>query len=163
MTTGTAMAPAKPEKPMPWTDPFRLFRNRPTRLLDEPFSLFRAFAPFFEENLPLTTWTPLCDVFETPKEIVVKAELPGVQKEHLHVNIENTVLTLRGERAFEEETTRESYHRVERNYGEFMRSFTLPTTVDPNRIHAVFNDGVLTLRLPKREEALPKQIEVKVQ
>jgi HSP20 family protein len=142
-------------------DPFRLFPNRPTRLFEEPITVFRPFLPF-EENLPLAAWTPPCDIYETEKEIVLKMELPEVKKEDVHVTMENNVLTLRGERKFEEKVDRENYHRVERNYGEFLRSFTLPTFVEGDKIVADFKDGVLTVNLPKKEEARPKQIEVKV-
>ena len=164
MMTGTVVAPAKNVRGLARAgDPLRMFWNRQNRLFEEPFSLLKALAPFVEESLPLTTWTPLCDVYETEKEIVVKAELPEVKKEEISVGIENNVLTLRGERRFEEEARHENYHRVERNYGEFMRSFTLPASVDPNRIHAGFKDGVLSVTLPKREEARPRQIEIKVE
>jgi HSP20 family protein len=159
MTKGTAVAPATTRHNVAQTDPLRLFR---TRLFDEPLTLFRAFAPFPEEDLSLKTWAPPCDIFETEREVVVKAELPEVKKEDVRVAVENNTLTISGERRFEEEVRRENYTRVERNYGEFMRSFSLPTTVDPNRIHAEFTNGMLTVTLPKREEARPKQIEVKV-
>jgi HSP20 family protein len=115
-----------------------------------------------EETWSLSTWAPACDIYETENEIVVKAELPEVKKENVHVSIENNVLTIRGERKFEEETNRENYHRVERAYGEFVRSFSLPATIDANRIGAEFKEGVLRVTLPKREEAKPKQIEVQV-
>lgn len=161
MTTGTYMAPTTNFRNFPTTDPFRLFQNRPTRLFEDPFALFRAFVPT-EETLPLMTWTPPCDIYETAKEIVLKVELPEIKRENVHVTIENNLLTMRGERVFTEETDRENYHRIERHYGEFMRSFTLPTFVDPNKVHAEFKDGVLTMTLPKREEAWTKQIEVKV-
>jgi HSP20 family protein len=133
-----------------------MFQNRLNRLFDFPF------APFAEETLPLTAWVPPCDVYETDKEIVVKAEIPGLKKEDVFVSIENNVLMIRGERKFADEVKRETYHRVERSYGEFLRSFTLPTFIDPNKILAEFKDGLLWVFLPKREEAKPKQIEVKV-
>ncbi len=142
------------------TDPFRLL-NRPTRLFEEPFTMF-PFLPMTEENWPLAAWAPPCDIFETDKELVLKVELPEVKKEEVDVTLENNVLTLRGERKFEERTERENYHRVERHYGEFMRSFTLPAFVDATKINAEFKDGVLTVTLPKHEEARPKQINVKV-
>jgi HSP20 family protein len=120
------------------------------------------FEPFGEETLPLTTWVPACDIYETDKEIVVKAELPGLKKEDVFVSLDNNVLMIRGERKFEGEVKRENFHRVERTYGEFLRSFTLPTFIDSNKILAEFKDGLLMVTLPKREEAKPKQIEVKV-
>jgi len=159
MTSGTALAPAKSRLTVPRTDPLRLFR---TRLFQDPYDLFRAFAPFPEEELSPRTWSPPCDIFETEKEVVIKAELPEVKKEEVSVSVGNNILTLGGERRFEEEVGRENYTRVERNYGEFMRSFTLPNTVDPNRVRAEFNNGMLTVTLPKREEAQPRQIRVDV-
>jgi HSP20 family protein len=116
----------------------------------------------FEEGLPLTAWAPACDVFETDKALVIKAELPEVKKENVFVTMENNILTIRGERKFEEEKKRDNYHRIERSYGEFMRSFTLPPFVDATKINAEFKDGMLNITLPKLAEATPKQIEVKV-
>jgi HSP20 family protein len=162
MTTGTHMLPTKGLHALLPTDPFRLFPNRNNRLFEDAFNLFRPFAPFTEETLPLTTWTPLCDIYETEREIVLKMELPEVKKEDVRVTLENNVLTMRGERKFEERAEGENYHRVERQYGEFMRSFSLPTTVDPEGIKATYKDGVLAMTLPKRKDARPKQIEVKV-
>ena len=158
MTPGTFLTPRK--NVMNFMDPFR-FLNRPNRLFEEPFTLFGP--PLgTEENWPLTTWTPLSDVYETDKAIVLKVELPEVKKEEVEVTLQNNVLTLRGERKFEAKTDHENYHRVERHYGEFMRSFTLPTFVDISKIKAEFKDGVLTVTLPKHEEARPKQINVNV-
>jgi HSP20 family protein len=158
MNIGTAMAPAKTFSALPrrW-DPFNFFETPFNRLFEGWNTL-----PFGEEAFPLTRWTPACDVYETDKEIVVKAELPGLKKENVYVNLENNVLTIHGERKFEEETRKEDYHRVERAYGEFMRSFTLPAFVDIAKIGAEFKDGILMLTLPKREGAKPKQIEVKI-
>lgn len=160
MTSGTYLAPKSTFRNWLASDPFRMFENR-ARLFEGPFTLFRPFAPV-EETLPLLAWNPPCDIFETEKEMVFKAELPGFKRENVHVTVENNVLTLRGERKFEEETDRDRYHRIERNYGEFMRSFTLPPYIDPQKIHAEFKEGVLAMTLPKREEAWTKQIEVKV-
>ena len=147
---GNLMAPVKDFMSL---DPFRLFPNRMERLLEEPL---------LREELPLKAWIPPCDIFETDKELVMKFELPEVKKEELEVRLEQHVLTLRGERKFEEKSDRENYHRVERHYGEFMRSFSVPMYVDAARITAEFKDGVLTVTLPKNEEARPKQINVKV-
>jgi HSP20 family protein len=152
MQPGTAMAPLRSFRNLTTRDPFSLLQNR----------LDRLFEPFAEETLPLTTWVPACDIYETDKEIVVKAELPGLKKENVFVSIDNNVLMIRGERKFEEEVKRENFHRVERTYGEFLRSFTLPTFIDANKILAEFKDGLLMVTLPKREEAKPKQIEVKI-
>ncbi|MBS1806582.1 MAG: Hsp20/alpha crystallin family protein [Acidobacteria bacterium] len=135
-------------------DPFRQFR----RFFGETFDPFAGT----EENWSLTTWAPACDIFETENAIVLKAELPEVKTEDVKVTLENNLLTIRGERKFSTETKKENYHRVERSYGEFMRSFTLPNIVDPNKINAEFKEGMLTVTMTKREEAKPKQVEVKV-
>ncbi len=149
---GNLMSPVKDFMSL---DPFRLFPNRMEGLMEEP--LFRG-----TEEWPLKAWIPPCDIFETDKELVMKFELPEVKKEDVEVKLEQNVLTLRGERKFEEKTDRENYHRVERHYGEFMRSFKVPLYVDAAKINAEFKDGVLTVTLPKNEEARPKQINVKV-
>jgi HSP20 family protein len=158
MKPGTAIAPARSLREFVSLDPFRMFTRKVNRLFDDPFALL---APTFDEET-LTTWAPLCDIYETDKEIVIKAELPELKKEDVTVSLEANVLTIRGERKFEEENKRENYHRIERRYGEFMRSFTLPLYIEPEKINAEFKEGVLRVTLPKREEAKPKQIEVKV-
>jgi HSP20 family protein len=127
-----------------------------------PFDMFRSFGPMFDKHWPFTAWTPLCDIYETDKEIVLKMELPEMRKEDVHVTLENNVLTLRGERKFAEAVSRENYHRIERVYGEFMRNFTLPTFVEGSKVLAEFKEGMLTITLPKNKEAMPRQIEVKV-
>ncbi len=107
-------------------------------------------------------WAPLVDIYEREGNIELKAELPGVDSKDVDVRVENNVLTLRGERRIDKEVKRESYHRVERAYGSFSRSFTLPSMVDTERIKAEFKEGVLHLTLPKKEEAKPRQISIKV-
>lgn len=134
--------------------------NPPTGVL--PFDMFRSFAPVFGQNWPFTGWTPPCDIYETDKEIVLKMDLPDMRKEDVQVTHENNVLTLRGERKFEEVVNRENYRRIERSYGEFMRSFTLPAFVEGEKIVADFKEGVLTVKLPKHKGAQQKQINVKV-
>jgi HSP20 family protein len=107
-------------------------------------------------------WVPAVDVYENDDhEFVLKAELPEVKREDIAITYDNGVLTLKGERKSEVETSRDNYHRVERQHGSFTRSFTLPATVDAARIQASYKDGVLTIRVPQREEAKPKQIEIK--
>ena len=108
------------------------------------------------------SWAPAVDIFEKDGNIVLKAELPGVNSKEVDIRVENNVLTLRGERKLEQEIKKENVHRVERTYGAFSRSFTLPSVVDTEKIKAEFKDGVLTVTLPKREEAKPKQIQVQV-
>jgi HSP20 family protein len=152
------MAPSRsPQNPIRRWDPFF---DTPLHRLFEGFNV-NPLTPFAEE-FPLTRWTPACDIYETGKAIFIKAELPGLKKEEVNVSVENNVLTISGERKFVEETGRDNYHRVERAYGEFIRSFTLPQFVDAPRITAEFKEGILVLTLPKREEAKPKQIEVRV-
>lgn len=157
MAKGTALAPSKVMKEIA-IDPFRDFQRRLNRLFGEGVG----FWPESEESMSLSTWAPSCDVFENDNSIMIKAELPGLKREDVKVTIENNVLTLRGERKFEEDVKRENYHRVERSYGEFMRSFTLPNYVDVAKINAEFKDGMLNLTLPKREEAKAKQIDVAI-
>ena len=111
----------------------------------------------------LTTWAPTVDIYETEHELVVKADLPDVKPEDLDIRVENNILTIRGERKFEKKVNEENYLRVERTYGSFSRSFALANTVNTEAIKADYKDGVLTLGIPKREEAKPKQIKVNVQ
>jgi HSP20 family protein len=110
----------------------------------------------------MTPWAPAVDIFETEQELVVKADLPDVKPEELDIRVENNILTLRGERKFEKKVTEDKYLRVERSYGSFSRSFSLANTVNTEAIKADYKDGVLTLSIPKREEAKPKQIKVHV-
>lgn len=122
--------------------------------------LNRMFTDFYNASVA-RGWAPPVDIFETDQhEVVLKAELPDMKREDIAVTFENGVLTLKGERKFSDEVRRESYQRVERHYGAFSRSFTLPNTVDASRISASYKDGVLTVRLPQREEARPKQIAI---
>jgi len=106
--------------------------------------------------------TPAVDVVENENDIQVKVELPGVSKDDVKITMQDNILTIRGEKKQEKETKNSEYHRVERSYGSFQRSFTLPTNVNHDKIDASYNDGVLKVTLPKAEEAKPKQIEVKV-
>lgn len=109
-------------------------------------------------------WIPAVDILETDNhEVVLKADLPDVKKEDIGVTVENNVLTITGERKQEQSATREQFQRVERRFGRFSRSFTLPASVDAGQIAASYKDGVLTIRLPRREEAKPKQISVNVE
>jgi HSP20 family protein len=108
------------------------------------------------------TWVPPVDIFETAdKDVVVKVELPEMKREDIKVTFENDVLSIEGERKFVSNVDREQYHRVERGYGAFRRSFTLPKSVDTAHVQASYQDGVLTVTLPRREEARPKQIQIK--
>ena len=107
-------------------------------------------------------WTPSCDIYEDGEEIVVRAELAGVEPKDVEIRFENGVLTLKGERALEKEDKRENYHRLELNYGTFTRAFTLPATIDSEKIRADSKHGVLVVHLPKKPEAKPKSIQVRV-
>src|SRR5271157_907150 len=125
----------------------------------------RIFNDLFEragQESNLTTWAPAVDIFENEHELVVKADLPDVDPKALDIRVENNLLTIRGERKFEKKTTEGNYLRVERAYGSFARSFSLANTVNSEAIKADYQNGVLTLSLPKREEAKPKQIKVNV-
>jgi HSP20 family protein len=113
-----------------------------------------------EEELYAGTWVPPVDIYETSDRLVLKAELPGFDDDDVGLRFEDGILTLEGERKFEKERGDENYHRVERSYGRFTRSFSLPTTVDTDRIAARLEKGVLTVELPKREETKPKQIRI---
>src|ERR1700726_5013862 len=114
------------------------------------------------EESALTTWAPGVDIYETPNELVVKADLPDVDEKDIDVRIENNLLTIRGERKFEKSVSEENYLRVERTYGAFSRSFSLPNTVNPEASRAEYKNGVLTVNLPKREEFKPRQVKVNV-
>lgn len=115
-----------------------------------------------QESLTVSEWTPLVDITEDDKEYLIKAELPEVKKEEVKVTVENGLLTITGERKIEKEEKGKRYHRVERAYGSFVRSFSLPDDADGNKVNAEFKDGVLRVHVAKSEHARPKQIEVKV-
>jgi HSP20 family protein len=114
------------------------------------------------DNSALTTWVPAVDIYETENELVLKADLPDMNEKDLDIRVENNMLTIRGERKFEQQVKEENYLRVERAYGTFSRSFSLPNTVNTEAIKAEYNHGVLTVQLPKRAEAKPKQVKVNV-
>ena len=115
-----------------------------------------------EEALTVAEWVPLVDIVEHDTEYLIKVELPGVKKDDVKVTVQDDVLTITGERALEKEEKGRKYHRVERAYGRFARSFTLPEDADGDKVAAEFNDGVLKVHLPKAERARPKSIEVKI-
>jgi HSP20 family protein len=125
----------------------------------------RLFNEGFErggEESSMSAWAPAVDIYETEHELVLKADLPEVDPKDLDIRVENNLLTIRGERKFEKKVSEENYLRVERSYGSFARSFTLANTVNSDAIKAEYQNGVLTLSIPKREEAKPKQIKVSV-
>jgi HSP20 family protein len=124
--------------------------------------LFReAFSPMFGEGeISTRTWAPAVDIYETADNIVLKAELPGVDPKDVEIRVEDNTLFLKGERKFEKEVKEENYHRVERSYGSFARSFSLPSSIAADKVTAEYKDGLLTLTMPKREEAKPKTIKI---
>ena len=144
-------------------EPFRdllAIQDRMNRIFDDSF---RGMNRPADDDWALGgTWAPLVDIYEREGNIELKAELPGIDPKDVDVRVENNVLTLRGERKVDREVNRESYHRVERTYGSFSRSFTLPSVVDTEKIKAEYRDGVLHLTLPKKEEAKPRQISIKI-
>src|SRR5438309_5076957 len=115
------------------------------------------------EESSLTAWAPAVDIYETEHELVVQADLPEVDPKDLDSRVENNILTIRGERKFEKKVNEENYLRVERAYGSFARSFSLANTVNSEAIKADYQNGVLTLSIPKKEEAKPKQIKVNIE
>jgi HSP20 family protein len=112
--------------------------------------------------MTVAEWSPLVDITEDEKEYLIKAELPEMKKEDVKLRVENDVLTISGERKLEKEVTGKRHHRIERSYGSFMRSFSLPEDADGSKVSADYKDGVLKVHLPKSEKAKPKAIEVKV-
>ena len=130
-------------------------RSEIDRIFQDPFSLLTQGTSFFEG------WTPALDIYEDKDKYVAKAELPGMKKEDIDVSLEGDTLTISGERKQEEEKKEGDTYRSERYFGRFQRTVTLPTAVDANKIKATYKDGVLTVTVPKTEEAKPKQIEVK--
>jgi HSP20 family protein len=133
-------------------------QDRMNRLFDDSM---RGIRP--EENaLSSGIWSPPVDIYETEGDVILKAELPEVNQKDIDIQVENNTLTLKGERRFEKETKKENFHRIERAYGTFTRSFTLPNAIDQEKIHADYKDGVLKITMPKREETKSKQIKVAV-
>jgi HSP20 family protein len=108
------------------------------------------------------SWSPAVDIFETDNAIVLKAELPGMTEKDIDLTVDRNLLTIKGERQFENEVNKDNYHRVERAYGSFMRSFQLPATVDTTKVQAEQKNGILTVTLPKKEEEKPKKINIKI-
>lgn len=144
-----------------WTDPFRdiaVLQDRMNRLFGDYIE--RAYPR--EEGLETGVWMPSMDIFETKDAVCVRAELPGVERDAVNVEVKEGVLTLRGERKFEKEVEEENYHRIERSYGTFVRSFGLPASVDPEKVRASLKEGVLEVRIGKKEQAKPRKVQVAV-
>ena len=125
----------------------RLFQDSLSRLFSEPAS---------------RPWSPAVDIYETENELVLKADLPDVDPKNVGIQLENGTLTLKGERKFEEQKNGRGFHRIERSYGSFVRAFSLPETVDGEKVKADYKNGVLTVTLPKKEMAKPKTINVEI-
>ena len=126
----------------------RLFEDSFTRMVNEP-----------RTNRP---WSPAVDIYETENELVLKADLPDVDLKDIDVRVENQTLSISGERKFDQEHTEKGYHRIERSYGSFVRSFSVPNTFDTENVAADFKNGVLSVTLPKKEAAKPRQVKVEV-
>lgn len=156
---GAQLAPSRRMRSFAVADPFK-----------ELFELQRNLSSLFEgnygktanEETALNSWTPTVDIYEDSDAFLLKLELPEVNKEEIKVNLNENVLAISGERRFENEDKRDNYHRVERSYGQFYRSFTLPPNVNAEAIQAEYKDGILRLSLPKKEEAKPKEISVNI-
>ena len=156
---GTQLAPSRRIRSYTVANPFK-----------ELFDIQRSLNSLFEENYSksaneetaLNAWTPTVDIYEDQDAFLLKLELPEVNKEDIKVNLNENVLSISGERRFENEDKRDGYHRVERSYGQFYRSFTLPPNINAEMINAEYKDGVLRLSLPKKEEAKPKAISVNI-
>ncbi len=143
-------------------DPFKeltTIQERINRVFDENIGKVR----FPDIELSAGSWSPAVDIFETKDSVVLKAELPGLEKKDFSIEVKDNLLTLKGERKCEKETKEDNYYRMERAYGSFTRSFTLPTAVDKDKVKAKFKDGVLEVTIPKTESAKPKQISVDVE
>jgi HSP20 family protein len=134
-----------------------------TSLQDQVNRLFEgSFTRDRSDHADLATWAPPVDIYETENELVVKVDLPDLQEKDIDVRVENNTLTIRGERKFEKDVNEDNYLRVERAYGPFTRSFSLPNTVKSEGIHAEYHNGVLKLHMAKLEESKPKQIKISV-
>jgi len=137
------------------------FRNLST-LQEQVNRLFEGSFPAQGDKSALTTWSPAVDIYETENELVLKADLPDINEKDLDVRVENNMLTIHGERKFEQKVKEENYLRVERSYGSFSRSFSLPSTINTESIKAEYKNGTLTVELPKRAESKPKQVKINV-
>ncbi len=139
----------------PWNE-LAALRDRMNRVFDD--SLFRSDRR--DDPLAMGSWSPAVDMFEKDDKVVIKAELPGLDKKDVSLDLQNGVLTLKGERKHENEVKEENFYRREMSYGKFVRSFSLPVDVDADQIKAEFQNGLLTVEVPKPEEHKPKQIKV---
>jgi len=142
---------------------FEPFRDLLTSQREYVRLLKEAFSPMSgETEVSTRSWAPPVDIYETEDAIVLKAELPGIDPKDVEVRVEDNTLYLKGERNYEKEVNEQNYHRIERSYGSFARSFTLPNSISAEKVKAEYKDGLLTLTMPKREEAKPKTIKIDV-
>jgi HSP20 family protein len=141
---------------------FSSLQERFNQLLGQPGGYFRNMGTSMDQPLAFGNFAPPVDIYEDDHQVTIQAELPGVEEKDLNITVENNVLTITGERKLENEENKENFHRIERSYGRFTRSFTLPSTLDTENINADFNNGVLKIVLNKSEAAKPKQIKVGV-
>jgi len=142
-----------------WSDPFREFAH----LQDRINRVFNDYGRTDEQLMTSGAWTPPVDIYQnSDQELVLKAELPDLTREDIDITVDDGTLTIKGDKKLASDIKDDQYHRIERRYGTFSRSFSLPRTVDPNRVAAEYKNGVLTVRLPLREEAKPRQIKVDV-
>jgi len=137
-------------------DPFRDL----VTLRDKMNRLFEGAVRGEEKDLITSSWAPAVDIYETENELVLAAEVPGVEEKDVEISVEDNTLSIRGERKFQKETKEENYHRIERSYGSFYRSFTLPSYVDQERIHAEHESGVLKVHMPKKPEVKPRKVKI---
>jgi len=139
-------------------DPFRdmvTLREKMNRLFEDVFT-----GQSEGKELAASTWAPAVDIFETESDLVMTAEVPGIDEKDIEIKIEDNTLILKGARKFEKETKEENYHRIERSYGSFYRAFTLPNSIDPERIQAEHENGVLKITMPKRTELKPRKVKI---
>lgn len=139
----------------PWRE-MATIHNRVSRLFEDPFLR----TSWFDDGLALTNWNPVIDIYDNDDTVVIKAELPGMDKKDISIDLKDGVLTLKGERSYDNEVKEENYHRKERAYGKFHRSFRLPENVDVDKIKADYKDGILKIDIPKPEEVKPKKVTV---
>lgn len=142
-----------------WSD-FGTLQDRINRMFDDTF---RSLSISDSEEMETGNWAPTVDVVENNDNFIVKADIPGVKKDDLKVDVKDGTLTIKGEKKQEEKVEKNNYIRIERSYGNFVRNFSLPGNVDSSKINAKFTDGVLEIKIPKKEEAKPKEIKINVQ
>jgi HSP20 family protein len=139
-------------------DPFRdmvTLREKMNRLFEDSLTNKGE-----DKDLTVSNWAPAVDIYETGNELVLTAEVPGIDEKDIEIKVEDNTLTLKGERKFEKETKEENFHRLERSYGSFFRAFSLPNSIDPDRIQAEHENGVLKIIMPKRQELKPKTVKI---